>query len=130
MKIFVFVSLAIAVTSALQCYKCQGNECTGKVLPPVENCSAEVKFCVFRMTNNKKDKMACADIQTIPAGYDAVPNDGDKKCKNEKGIQILTCYCSRDKCNLDDKAFSGAAVSNLYGNLILTIGISLLMAKM
>ena len=26
-------------------------------------CSAEVKFCEFRMTNNKKDLMDCTDIR-------------------------------------------------------------------
>jgi len=133
-KIFVFLSVAIAASFALQCYKCQGNGCNTAPggYPPVEECPGNVQFCEFQMLNNKKNLMGCADALTTsyPDGYYSVENDDQKKCKNEKGNSIKKCLCTRDKCNIDQHPYSGAGVNNLSGVLIFTTVIGFLLAKM
>jgi len=131
-KIFIFLNLAIA-TFALECYKCQGGECMTAPggHPSVEKCSGGVQFCKYQMLNEKKNMMGCADasIKYYPDGYDAVANDDDKKCKREKGNSILTCLCTRDKCNMDQYAYSGAGPINLSRALFFT-AVFFLLAKM
>merc|ERR1712107_94710 len=102
LKIILLAVIFVCTSLALECYECEGDECTTAPggNPDTETCDDDEDICFFKMANNKVQKRDChkkSDVNTN--GYVQVSDDrSGKMCKKERNGAELHCFCTKNLC--------------------------------